>query len=378
MKINFRTIAALMILLTQCTNDPAKTTEDGQAPASGNANVVTLTTAQIKNTEIVIGEPSVKKVNSTIRLNGVVDVKPGNKVYVSNAFGGFVKSTSILPGTRVKKGDLLATMEDPQYIQLQQDYLMALSRLQFLELDFSRQQDLNSDKSISDKSFQQVRSDYASQKILVSSLAEKLRLININPEVLNENTISRIVNVYAPITGYVSAVGASVGKYSNPTEALFELTDERSLHASLTIFEKDFPFVAVGQTVMIKSPSRPREEFPAIVRLINRSLTTERSSELHCEFLTPATGLFPGMFVSGELAINEAEALVVPEGAVVSSQNKQYIFMVNDNDNFEMTLVETGMNSDGFVELKNADLTGKRIVTKNAYSLLMKLKSDEE
>lgn len=365
------------ILFTQCGNDQNNETEGVSDLVAGSQNVVQLTPVQLKNAEIAVGEPQVRKVDATIRINGNVDVSPASKVYVSNPFGGFVKRMEVLPGTKVKKGQLLVTMEDPQYIQLQQDYLMAKSRLKFLELDYGRQQDLNADKSISDKAFQQVSSDYSSQKILVKSLDEKLRLININPDRLNEETLTRSINLYAPIEGYVSAVQASVGKYTTSTETLFELTDENALHASLTVFENDLPYITIGQKLKITSPAQPGKHYVATVHTINRSVSQNRSSEIHCDFDKPDKNLFPGMFITADLSIEEAEVLTVPEDAVVTWANKQFVFQTKGKGEFEMISVETGKVSNGFIEIRD-DLKNIQLVTRNAYSLLMQLKGGGE
>ncbi len=376
MKIVKFVIAITALLLTQCNGDLSTEKSIEDVETSGQADIVHLTATQVKNAGIAFGKPALRKVSSAIKLTGVVDVSPANRVFVSNPFGGFVKKANILPGFRVKRGDLLVSMEDPQYIQMQQDYLMAKTRLQFLAQEYERQQDLNADKSISDKVFQQTTAEYTSQKIFVRSQAEKLRLINIDPATLSEGNLSRIVNIYAPIDGYVSAVYASVGKYLNSTEPLLELTDEKALHASLTVFEKDLRHIAVGQRLKIKSPSLPGKEYEASVHSINRSLSADRSSEVHCDFENPDSDLFPGMFISADLAVAEGEVLAVPEDAIVSWDNQRFVFVVNSDEEFQMTPVETGMSSDGFVELKG-DLNGKTLVTKNAYSLLMELRSEE-
>lgn len=372
---NLITIVLLFsgILFIQCGDrsqiEETSLTDD----ASVRQNVVTLTTVQLKNAEIAIGQAQVRKVKATIRLNGSVDVSPASKVYVSNPFGGFVKSMEVLPGTKVKKGQLLVTMQDPQYIQLQQDYLMAKSRLKFLELDYGRQQDLNSDKSISDKAFQQVSSDYSSQKVLVKSLEEKLRLININPDRLNDETLKRTISLYAPINGYVSAVQASVGKYTNSTESLLELTDANALHADLTVFEKDLPHLSIGQKLKITSPAQPGRHYLATVHTINHSVSQDRAGEIHCDFENPDRNLFPGMFISADLSLEEEEVLAVPEDAVVTWANRQFIFQIKGKGEFEMIPVKTGKMSDGFVEIKD-DIKNIQLVTNNAYSLLMQLK----
>ena len=163
----------------------------------------------------------------------------------------------------------------------------------------------------------------------------------------------------------------------NSTEPLFELTDENTLHASLNVFEKDLPYLSVGQKIKITSPSRPNKEYTATVHTINRSLDADRSSEVHCDFDLADKDLFPGMFINADLAIAEGEVQAVPEESVVSWENKRFVFTKNGNAQFEMTPVEVGKGSDGFVELQT-NLEGKQLVVKNAYILLMKLKNAEE
>ncbi len=368
-------LALLAMLTFQCSYAPKQ--EERLSPEQSNVNLVSLTSVQIKNAEIALGKPVLRSMKAIIKLNGVVDVAPADRVYVSNPFGGFVKKLDLYPGSHVKRGALLVVMEDPQYIQMQQDYLMAKTRLKYLALDFERQQNLNTDKSISDKTFQQTTSEYTSQKILVKSLEEKLRLINIAPEKLNEEKISRSINLYSPIEGYVSAINASIGKYVTSTESLFELTDEKTLHASLNVFEKDLPQLSVGQRIKITSPARPGKEYFATIHTINRSIAADRSSEVHCDFDKPDKDLLPGMFISADLAIAEDEVQAVPEEAIVNWENKQFVFTHNGSDQFEMTPVKIGKVYDGYAEVLT-DLEDKQLVIKNAYSLLMKLKNSEE
>jgi cobalt-zinc-cadmium efflux system membrane fusion protein len=134
-------------------------------------------------------------------------------VSISVPLGGYLKSTKLLPGMKVKKGEVIANIEDQQYIQLQQDYLTAKSKLSYIEKEYQRQKELNQSKASSDKVFQETETTYQGQKILVKSLSEKLRLISINPDKLDENNLSRSINLYAPIDGFVSTVNVNIGKY---------------------------------------------------------------------------------------------------------------------------------------------------------------------
>src|SRR5687767_7847620 len=209
MKKSFIYIAVLL-LSASCSSSTEKAVE---AEKPVDENVVTLTDAQIKNAGIETGFVQSQNLNAVIKVNGVVDVPPQNIVSVSFPLGGYLKNTTLLPGMHVNKGQVIGIIEDQGLVQLQQDYLMALARLHYLQQEHDRQKELSEQQVSAAKTFQQVQADFAAQKVLVKGLAEKLRLVNINPGTLNENTISRSVPMYSPINGFVSKVNVNIGKF---------------------------------------------------------------------------------------------------------------------------------------------------------------------
>ena len=193
---------------------------------------VSLTEAQAKNANIVIGKIEQRTISSKLKVNGKIDVPPQNMISVSVPMGGYLKYTKLLPGMHISRGEVIAVMEDQQYIQLQQDFLMAKAHLVFSSKEFERQKELNQSKASSDKVFQQAEADFTSTKINVKALSERLKLISIDPDKLDETTISRSINIYSPIEGYVSEVLVNIGKYTQPSEVLFELINLQTCHGS--------------------------------------------------------------------------------------------------------------------------------------------------
>mgnify|MGYP002381256753 CR=1 FL=1 len=375
-----RSIIALFCIacfFTACRQPQANNSanETNEAPLSSE-NRTSLTAEQMENGEILLGRAELREMRSMLKTNGLVDVAPQNMLSVSFPLGGYIKNIRLLPGMRIKKGSVLCILEDIQYIQLQQDYLSARSSLQFLETDFLRQQELNKDKASSDKVFQQSRNLYESQKILVKSLSEKLRLININPDKLNEDNISRSVNILSPIDGYVSRVNVNAGKYVTPADVLFELINPEKGHLRLTIFEKDASRVSPGQRVIAYSAERPLEKYRASVELIARNIDENRTVEAHCHFEKADKKLTPGMFMSAEIELSNEKTLAVPNDALVKWENNYFVFAHEGNNVFEMTPVDIGVSDEGFTAIKT-DIKGKEIVVKNAYALLMKMKNTD-
>ena len=192
---------SLMLACTANKKEEQKSVTSQAKQDSAIQNIVTLTGEQLKSANLSIGQVQNKDMHQILKVNGLIDVPPSNIVSISIPLGGYLKKTNLIPGMFVKKGALLAVIEDPIYIQLQQDYLTAKSRFAYLEADYIRQRDLNATKSTSDKIYQLAKSDFESQKYLVKSLQEKLKLIGIDPSQLNETTISRAINFNSPING---------------------------------------------------------------------------------------------------------------------------------------------------------------------------------
>jgi len=340
---------------------------------------VELTDAQLKNISISTGKISSQPISSVLKVNGIIDVPPQNMVSISVPLGGFLKSTKLLPGMHIAKGEIIASMEDQQYIQLQQEYLITASNLKFLEADFKRQKELNLSKASSDKLFQQAEADYQNQKIILKSLHEKLKLIGINPENLNENNISRSIDIHSPIDGYVSHVNVNIGKYVNPSDVLFELVNPTDIHLGLTIYEKDLDKIFIGQKLMAYTNHKPEIKFPCEIILIGKDLSAERSVEVHCHFEKYDKTLIPGMFMNADLEINSNVASVLPDEAIVRFENVNYAFIALTKNTFQMVEVKLGNTENGQTEviMDNA-LLNKNFVLKGAYNLLMQLKNKEE
>jgi membrane fusion protein, heavy metal efflux system len=352
-----------LTILSACNDKQAKSETEVSQPL--NENIVELTDAQLKNVKIQTGKIDNRSISSLLKVNGIIDVPPQNMVSISVPLGGYLKSTQLLEGMYIRKGQTIAVMEDQQYISLQQDYLTAKVKIDFVEEEYKRQEELNKSKAVSDKVFQQAKSDFFTQRILLKSLAEKLRLIGINPDKLNENSLSRSINISSPIDGFVSKVNVNIGKYANPSDILFELVNPTDIHLALNIFEKDINSLYIGQRLVAFTNRNPEKKYLCKIILIGKNLNEERSVEVHCHFEQYDKTLIPGMYLN----------------AIASFEGKQYVFEVGDNKQYKKMEVAVQNNQSGFTQITfpdNKDRSKSLFVIKGAYSLLMKMKNTEE
>jgi cobalt-zinc-cadmium efflux system membrane fusion protein len=367
---------ALMILVFQsCSGE----TENIASETENVRDVVELTEEQYKNADIQLGALELRNISNSIKLNGKVDVPPQNLISVSVAMSGYLRSTKLLPGMQVKKGEVLAVLEDEQYIQLQQDYLTAKAQFIFSESEYKRQKELNDNKASSDKLFQQTKANFETQYAVLKGLEQKLKLIGINPITLTADNISRTIQVLSPVNGFVSSVNVNVGKYINSNDVMFELIDPDDIHLILTVYEKDIHGLELGQKVWAYSNSNPTQKYECEIILISRSIGNREAAEVNCHFVSQNHKLLPGTFMNAEVQMTNNMVQSLPEEAIVRFENKNYIFVQTEKMKFQIVHVDLGNSEFGFTEILNADqLNGKKIVLKGAYNLLMTLKNSSD
>lgn len=370
-------LLAAVVMLASCSHK--KTEQENNEQAETDTSLVKLTPLQIKNADIQVGTPVITQASGILKLQGSIDVPPQSTVSVSFPLGGYLKRTDLLPGVHVRKGQVLGVLEDMQYIQLQQDYLSAKEKEIFAETEYRRQSELNASKASSDKVLQQARTEMETQRITMRSLAQKLELIGINPRHLSSTSISKSVNILSPIDGFVSKVNVNIGKYTSPTDVLFELVNPKDIHLALNVFEKDVNQLSIGQRVITYTTAHPEVKYEAEIILISKNLNEDRMANVHCHFEKFDASLLPGMFMNADVKINNQTALAVAEQAVVKWQNKYYVFTDQGQNTFRMVPVTIGNLNDGQQQITAQSITANtKLVTHNAYALLMKMKNNAE
>ncbi len=366
------------LFVMACSN---KDQQEETVTAATTADTLVLTNEQLKNASLAVGQMQELEISSLMKVNGKIDVPPQNMVSISVPLGGYLKTSKLLPGMHVNKGEVVAVMEDQQYIQLQQDYLTAKVKLVMFDKEFIRQKELNASQASSDKMLQQAESEYKTQKILVSALAQKLQLVGINPSTLNENNISKSVNIHSPIDGYVTKVNVNIGKYISPTEIMFELVNPTDIHLALKIFEKDLDKLFIGQGLLAFTNNNPQKKYECEVLLIGKDINQEGFTDVHCHFETYDKLLIPGTYMNAEIKVRNRKANVLPVDGIVRFEGKHYVFKAIDKQQFIMTEVRLGDTENGMTEilLPEKDILDKaNYVTKGAYTLLMMLKNEAE
>ncbi|MEI8142294.1 MAG: efflux RND transporter periplasmic adaptor subunit [Chitinophagia bacterium] len=377
----FLTILLTTIILTSCGTSPKPTIEKNNVQVVTASNKVQLTKEQVALAQLAMAPIQQGKMKGMVHLNGVVDVPPTGIASVSIPMGGYVQDINLIPGTYVKKGQVLATVKDPAYVQLQENYLAAKAKLIYLQEDLDRQKTLLTQEAVSKKSFQQIQSDYNSNAIQIKALSEQLKLINIQPDNLTTEKMTSLVQLVAPISGYVTKVNINRGKYVTPSDVLLEIMDPNDIHAAITIYESAIAGFKVGMKGTVSLTQDPSKKYAVTIKAVSQNINEDKTGLLHCHFDQIPKNVLPGMFLSADLVVENNEAVLIPIDAVQRFQGKDFIFIQSGANEFEAIEIQVSQTNADFVTVSNADATkwiGKSLVVKNAFSLLGKLMNKSE
>lgn len=364
---------------TRRSGDPAVSVTPADAPGADAPATINLTQAQYQVAGIMLGQPESRTLSTTLKLTGVLDVPPQSRVSVSVPFGGYVRSIRLEPGVRVRKGQTLAVLENPEFIQLQQDYLDTKARLEYADLEYARQQELSRENVNALKVLQKTRADRQSLQAQLAGMGQRLSLLRINPATLRADRLTRTVVVSSPVNGYVTDVPVNNGRFVNPSDVIIEVTDVGDLHVHLSVFEKDIARIRPGQSVRFGLGGDGAPVHRATVFLKGKSIADDRTIAVLARPEDISDDFIPGAYVSAQVAVTTNPLSVLPDAAIVGFGGKSYIYLLESKSGqpalyrFRQVEVKPGVAQNGYTAAilpSDIDVRKTPVVIKGAYGLL--------
>jgi cobalt-zinc-cadmium efflux system membrane fusion protein len=346
------------------------------------ADIITLTNEQIKNANLVLGGFDKTMLSEDVKANGIVDVPPMNMASVSVLINGFVKSTKSLPGSFVRKGEVLAVINSMDYVQMQQDYLQTLSKLKFSTQELDRQTVLSQEDVGAKKKLQQADSEVSFAKAQVKGLEIKLQMIGNQINKLKNGQITSAFNVLSPIEGYIKSTNLAIGKNVAPTDILFEITGNAHKHLELKVFEKDITKINIGQQIIIENPKILNANLTATVFLVGKNVDAEtKSINIHAHLNSEKTEdkLTVGQYVNTRILTGNRIAKTLPESAILRRDDGGFIFVQIKENTFQQIPIKLGLSVGGNVEVfLEKDINFSQIVKSGASILQAVLSGGEK
>jgi len=382
MKNLYHYIFGILALLSfiACNNPEVNKNESLVAESSAEAHTLSLSQNQYKLADVQMGKVVHRSLDKLIKLNGTVEASPSSQQKISLPLGGYITDMQLMVGQVVKKNQLVARIENREFIKLQSDYIETKSTFRYLTKEYERQYKLRKNEINSEKTFQKINNELTSTKAKLKGLEVELDWIGIDPTTLTVAKITKTVSLRAPITGYISAINVSNGAYAAPQDVLFEIVNIDGIYLNLRAFENDIQALSVGQQIKFSTVDTNQYDREATISIVGKSINEDHS--------IPVTGkinkvskvcLLPGMNVKTWISISDIQQSVVPTDAIIHYTNKTYILAEKSSskDRVEFQLVQIRpLFEEGIytaIELPDDfDIEHTSIVTQNAYVVIAK------
>ena len=404
--ILFAGLASFVSCSSKGTAETA-TTEEGHTDEHANTNTAILTDEQIKSIGIELGVIEEKQLTASLKTNGVLQVPNQNKASVNSLYSGVIKSLLIQPGNYVRKGQTIATIANPDFIQAQSEYLSVNSKIVLAELEVKRQRDLNAGNAGALKNLQAAETELGTLRTLKSTLEQQIKLMGINPERLSNGKLISVLSISSPISGVVSNVIVKMGSYVDVSTPVAEIVDNSQLHLDLFVYEKDLPKLKNNQLIHFTLTNNPGKEYDAQIYSLGSSFEGEsKAVTVHAKVQGDKTGLIDGMNITAVISLENQTLPAVPTEAIVNVAGQDYIFMVSEQHGeeeykmdsvkhdvkteaghkdekgitFERIPVAKGTTDVGYTEITLLKEIPKdaKIVVKGAYFVLAKMTNSGE
>jgi cobalt-zinc-cadmium efflux system membrane fusion protein len=373
----FKQTVMFMMLATAlcaCTNKPA----EADQPETPPKDLIVLNTTQINNLGIATGSIESTELSAEVLASGKVEVPPQQTVSVSMPIVGTIKTMALIEGMAVQKGQTLAQIQSMEYVQMQQEYLQALSQIAVLERELEREKDLAKNNAVTLQKLQQTEGELRNSTTIKKALEAKFELLGTNTNHLLKGDIESTLAIRSPISGVVKHINTNPGKYLLPSDILFELINLEHLHFTLSVFEQDAPKLKIGQKVILLSPVLGKTQATAKVFMISKAIDQDTKTLMihaHPDNEAIEHQLIPGQFLSCKILVNNYLAETLPEAAVIMQGGASYVFVQeglskDGKTNFKKIAIKTGQRQNDKIEvLLPAELKTKLFVKKGAFQL---------
>lgn len=333
----------LMLISNGCSNkEEMKNEAKSDLEESGHkekdelhGEEVALTEEQIRLMGIELTKIEVQNINGYIKVNGEIMMNQDSESKVGSIVPGRVAKIYVKEGSFVRKGQTLALIENPDLINAQVEYLEAKHEFEHSKTEFDRQQKLASDNIGSKKDLAKINADYEHAVIGLKSAEQKLQSYKISipnlenyEDIANHNELQRFYPVTSPISGNVASRHVTIGQYIEPSVDMFHIVNTSSVNVDLSIFEKDLSHIKDGQKVIIEAGSNPDKSYEGKVSFINKVFDDKnRTVKVRVTVNNKSQELYPFMFVTAKIYVNDNNVLSVPVSAIESERENKYIFI---------------------------------------------------
>ena len=402
-------IVSLMMLLASCHNHTEGDGHDHSHGAHGHSGgedahvghghgghaghgahdedgKIHLTKKQIETIGLKFGEFSEIKIDDFVTATGTLGLPPNAYAGITAKSSGIVRNgKKFIEGSYIKKGEIVAYVENPEFIQKQQEYLELSAELIYLHQDLERQKKLVEANAGVEKILQKLQSETAVKDAQMKGTAKYLTYLGIDPSDLNAENIKQEIPIAATMSGYITSVNMHNGMYVEPRIELLQIINNDHLHLELDVFEKDIAKIEKGQKVSYTVPALGNRTYEGEVNIIGKEFNTEnRTVRVHGHLENEKPKFIKDLFISAKIWLTDQTVKAMPEDAIIRDGETSFIYAADANTEgdeiiFEKLMVIPSVSDNGFTAFKLVDEIpeGMSIVTEGAYYVYAQSKAGQ-
>jgi cobalt-zinc-cadmium efflux system membrane fusion protein len=350
--------------LTACDSD--STAANSSSKNSSGAELFTIPQNQMAHVQVLTVQPTT--LTRTLRLTGAVAYNSFHTTPVITQVSGPVSRVAVVPGQRVKQGEPMLYVASPDYSQLRTNYVKAKDAYALAQKANARAQDLYQHHAIAEQNLEQAESAEVQASGDLASAQAALKVMGItDPDALVKGPASFEVPVKAPISGLVVEQDVSAGQLLQPgTTQCFMISDVSNVWVLVNVYQKDLPYVRVGDPVSIQTDSYP-DVFHGRISYVAASLDPNtRTLQARIETPNPGEKLKKDMYVTATVNAGAIKnAIALPDAAILrdsDSQNQPFVYAAAGSGQFGRRPVTVGESLNGQTEITSGLKAGDQVI----------------
>jgi membrane fusion protein, heavy metal efflux system len=351
-------------MLTSCQESASNAAANSNNTASNSAELFNIPADQMPHVQVLTVQPTT--LTRSLRLTGAVAYNSFHTTPVITQVSGPVSRMVAVPGQKVKQGEPMLYVASPDYSQLRTNYLKAKDAYALAQKAYARAQDLYQHHAIAEQNVEQAESVEVQAGGDLASAQAALKVMGIaDPDALVKAPPSFEVPVKAPISGLVVEQDVSAGQVIQPgTTQCFMISDTTTVWVLVNVYQKDLPYVRVGDTVSIQTETYP-EAFHGRIAYVAASLDpSTRTLQARIETPNPGDKLKKDMYVVATVnAGTIRDAIALPDAAVLrDTENQPFVYAAASANQFGRRSVTLGENLNGQTQITSGLKPGDQVV----------------
>ncbi len=328
---------------------------EGDTEMTGSESIISLSTNIINVMHVATSRAERRPIERTLQVAGQIDDNPTTHRVLSAYVAGRIEKLHYnYTGAEVQAGEPLALIYSPNLLAAEREYLI-----------LRQTRPAGGDTRFGEE-----------QERLIEAARTRLRRLGLQDDQIDrlaeKGEAEAVTEIRAPISGTVVMQGAAQGQYVQEGTPLFELADFSVMWFLFEVYERDLPWVRLGQRVEVRSPSLGAKSWEGTVAFVDPNIKEmSRSARVRVELPNPIVesdgqrrrALFHKLYAEGRLHLRTEPVLTVPRSSVLQPGDEARVYVVKAPGAYERRKVEVGRTGEEAIEIISGLEEGEVVVT---------------